>query len=64
MAKKPRKVNPASKILTLNLPAPLHRRFMKEARKYEGDGGGDSEKFIFLLMEKYLAISKKKNSKT
>jgi len=57
--KKPRKSDPSARILTIQLPAVLHRRFLKEVKAYDGNGDGHKEKFLFSLMKKYLAISKK-----
>ena len=61
MAKNPPRANSAAKILVLSLPTSLHRRFLKEARAYDGNGGSDKEKFLFLLMNKYLNMSKKRS---
>ena len=63
MASKRRPVEPIAKILTLKLSPALHRRFLIEARTYDGDKDGDKEKFLFALMEKYLSLKTKKPSK-
>jgi len=62
MVKKQRQDMLAAKILTLTLPAQLHRRFLKEAQAYSGNRNQDKEEFLFSLMDKYLKISKKKRS--
>jgi len=64
MAKKALKGAPRAKILTVNLPAHLHRRFLKEAGKYNGNGGRENEKFLFAIMRKYLALSKKRRARS
>jgi hypothetical protein len=60
VARRTRKVKPTAKILTLSLSEALHLRFLKEAQAFDGDGNGDKEKFLFVLMEKYLSLSIKK----
>lgn len=59
--KKTSKITTA-KILAITLPAKLHLRFLKEAKTYNGEEDRHKEKFLFSLMEKYLAMSRKKKN--